>query len=92
LQDHPIVGHVRVKGMLGSLELVRNKETGERLEEGEKSGTVCRDFCINNGLVMRAVGDSMIISPPFVCSHQEIDLFIERAEKALDLTAEHYKV
>jgi adenosylmethionine-8-amino-7-oxononanoate aminotransferase len=38
------------------------------------------------------VGDSMIISPPFVCSHQEIDLFIERAQKALDLTAEHYKV
>lgn len=92
LQDHPIVGHVRVKGMVGSLELVRNKDTSERLEDGEKSGTVCRDFCISNGLVMRAVGDSMIISPPFVCSHQEIDLFIERAKKALDLTAEHYKV
>ena len=92
LQDHPIVGHTRVKGMFGSLELVRNKETGERLEKGEKSGTVCRDFSISNGLVMRAVGDSMIISPPFVCSHQEIDLFIERATKALDLTAEHYQV
>ena len=92
LQDHPIVGHVRVKGMVGSLELVRNKDTSERLEDGEKSGTVCRDFCISNGLVMRAVGDSMIISPPFVCSHQEIDLFTERAKKALDLTAEHYKV
>jgi len=34
----------------------------------------------------------MIISPPFVCSHQEIDLLIERAKKALDLTAAHYKV
>ena len=92
LGDHPIVGHTRVKGMFGSMELVRNKETGERLEKGEKSGRICRDFSISNGLVMRAVGDSMIISPPFVCSHEEIDVFIERAHKALDLTAQHYKV
>ena len=92
LAAHPIVGHVRGTGMLGSLELVRNKETGERLEAKQKSGSICRDFCVSNGLVMRAVGDSMIIAPPFVCSHEEIDLLIERAQKALDQTAEHYKI
>ena len=32
LADHPIVGHVRGVGMLGSIELVRNKESRERLE------------------------------------------------------------
>lgn len=92
MEKHPIVGHVRGTGMLGSLELVRNKETGERLEADQKSGSICRDFCNSNGLVMRAVGDSMIIAPPFVSSHEEIDLLIERAQKALDQTAEYYKI
>jgi len=41
---------------------------------------------------MRAVGDSMIIAPPLICSHEEIDLLIERAKKALDQTAEHFSV
>lgn len=92
LAEHPIVGHVRGIGMLGSIELVRNKDTRERLEPEQKSGAICREFCIANGLVMRAVGDSMIISPPFVSSHEEIDLLIERATSALDATAQHYQV
>jgi len=92
LAEHPIVGHVRGIGMLGSIELVRNKATKERLEPEQKSGGICREFCISNNLVMRAVGDSMIISPPFVSSHEEIDLLIERATSALDATAHHYQV
>jgi putrescine aminotransferase len=90
LADHPIVGHVRGVGMLGSIELVRDKESRERLESDQKSGGVCREFCVANGLIMRAVGDSMIISPPFVTSHQEIDLLIARATKSLDQTADYY--
>ena len=90
LADHPIVGHVRGVGMLGSIELVRDKESRERLETDQKSGGVCREFCVANGLIMRAVGDSMIISPPFVTSHQEIDLLIARATKSLDQTADYY--
>ena len=92
LGDHPIVGHVRGVGMLGSIELVRNKETRERLESEQKSGGICREFCVANGLIMRAVGDSMIISPPFVSSHEEIDLLITRATKSLAQTAEPYSI
>ena len=78
--------------MFGSMELVRNKKTRERLAPDQVSGGVCRDLSISNGLVMRAVGDSMIISPPLICNHEEIDLLIERATTALDLTAEHFGV
>jgi putrescine aminotransferase len=92
LEEHPIVGHVRGVGMLGSIELVRDKETRERLEPDQKSGGICREFCVENGLIMRAVGDSMIISPPFVSSYLEIDLLIARARKSRDQTAEHYSV
>jgi len=92
LAEHPIVGETRGKGMVAALELVRNKQTRERLEDGGKAGAVCRQSCIESGLVMRAVGDAMIIAPPLVCSHEEIDLLIERATHALDLTAHHYRL
>ena len=91
LANHPIVGETRGKGMVAALELVRNKQTRERLEDGGKAGALCRQACIESGLVMRAVGDTMIIAPPLVCSHEEIDLLIERATRALDLTAHHYQ-
>jgi putrescine aminotransferase len=51
-------------------------------------GMRCRRHCFNNGLIMRAVGDTMIISPPLVISHAEINELLEKARKCLDLTAE----
>jgi putrescine aminotransferase len=92
LGEHPIVGHTRGLGMFGSMELVRNKKTRERLAPDQVSGGICRDLAMENGLVMRAVGDSMIISPPLICTHAEIDTLIERATKALDQTAERFSV
>ncbi len=92
LADHPIVGEVRGKGMVAALELVRDKHSRARLGDPGKSGGTCRQFSIDSGLVMRAVGDAMIVAPPLVCNHEEIDLLVARASRALDLTARHYGV
>ena len=87
LSDHPLVGEVRGVGMLGAIELVKDKATRERYA-GKGAGMICRTFCFNNGLIMRAVGDTMIISPPLVITFAEIDELIEKARKCLDLTLE----
>jgi putrescine aminotransferase len=87
LSDHPLVGEVRGVGMLGAIELVKDKATRERYV-GKGAGMICRTFCFNNGLIMRAVGDTMIISPPLVITFAEIDELIEKARKCLDLTLE----
>jgi putrescine aminotransferase len=87
LSDHPLVGEVRGVGMLGAIELVKDKATRERYV-GQGVGMICRTFCFNNGLIMRAVGDTMIISPPLVISFAEIDELVEKARKCLDLTLE----
>lgn len=87
LSDHPLVGEVRGVGMLGAIELVKDKSTRERYV-GKGAGMICRTFCFNNGLIMRAVGDTMIISPPLVITSAEIDELIEKARKCLDLTLE----
>ncbi|MDH3859858.1 MAG: aminotransferase class III-fold pyridoxal phosphate-dependent enzyme, partial [Gammaproteobacteria bacterium] len=86
LADHPLVGEVRGVGMLGALELVKDKENFVRFDKDQGVGTICRDFCFENNLVMRAVGDAMIISPPLIVQLAEIDIFIERAWQCLDLT------
>ena len=55
----------------------------------DRKGTIgfyCRNRCFENGLVMRHVGDRMIISPPLVIQKDEIDALIERATKSLDQT------
>ena len=87
LNDHPLVGEVRGLGMLGAIELVKDKATRTRYE-GKAVGMICRQFCFDNGLIMRAVGDTMIIAPPLVISREEIDELLEKARKCLDLTLE----
>ena len=87
LADHPLVGEVRGVGMLGAIELVKDKQTRERYPSDKAAGMICRGHCFENGLIMRAVGDTMIISPPLVISKTEIDELVEKARKCLDLTA-----
>lgn len=85
LSDHPLVGEVRGVGLLGAIELVKDKATRARYE-GRGVGMICRQFCFDNGLIMRAVGDTMIIAPPLVISEAEIDELVTKARKCLDLT------
>ncbi len=87
LVDHPLVGEAKIVGMMGSIALTPNKAT--RAPFKAPVGTVgfkCREHCFANNLIMRHVGDRMVISPPLIISKTEIDTLIERATRALDLT------
>jgi putrescine aminotransferase len=86
LADHPLVGEARSCGLLGALELVADKGTRRYFSPARKVGLTCREHCIANGLVMRAVRDVMILAPPLVISEAEIDEVAARARRALDLT------
>ncbi|MDT8896075.1 aspartate aminotransferase family protein [Halomonas sp. I1] len=87
LADHPIVGEARSLGLMGALELVADQGTGMRFDKPLGAGNLCRDLCFEAGLVMRSVGDTMIISPPLVITHDEIDELVRLARRALDETA-----
>ncbi|HBN7584869.1 TPA: aspartate aminotransferase family protein [Pseudomonas aeruginosa] len=86
LAGHPLVGEARGVGMVAALELVKNKKTRERFTD-KGVGMLCREHCFRNGLIMRAVGDTMIISPPLVIDPSQIDELITLARKCLDQTA-----
>jgi putrescine aminotransferase len=88
LGDHPLVGEARSLGLVGAIEIVSDKNTRERFAKEDKAGARCRDFCFDNGVVMRAVGDSMIVAPPLIVERKHIDELIDKARRCLDLTAE----
>jgi len=86
LAEHEIVGETRMVGLMGALELVADKSTLERFDEDLGAGAVCRDTLVENGLVMRAVGDTIVVAPPLVLTHEQADELIDKAWKSLDLT------
>ena len=88
LKDHPLVGEVRGVGFLGAVELVADKQTNARFPKDDGAGTICRDFCVANGLISRAVGDTMVLSPPLIISESEIDELVTTLRRCLDLSAE----
>ncbi|MDJ0626991.1 MAG: aspartate aminotransferase family protein [Rhodobacter sp.] len=92
LAEHPMVGEAKSFGMLGGLQLTPDKRT--RAAFDAPAGTVglrCREICFRNGLVMRHVGDRMIISPPLVITAAEIDLLVERAWASIDEACDQIK-
>lgn len=87
LESHPLVGEARSIGLMGALELVKDKTSRRRFDKPGTVGMLCREFCFDNGLVMRAVEDTMIISPPLIISTEQLDEMLALAKKCLDLTA-----
>ncbi|MEM9579381.1 MAG: aminotransferase class III-fold pyridoxal phosphate-dependent enzyme, partial [Pseudomonadota bacterium] len=85
LMDHPLVGEAKIVGMMGSIALTPDKATRAAFSaDAGTVGYICREKCFENKLVMRHVGDRMIISPPLVITQSEIDMLIERAWASLD--------
>lgn len=92
LMDHPLVGEAKIVGMMGSIALTPHKESRAKFaSEPGTVGYIVRERCFANNLVMRHVGDRMIISPPLVMTRDEADILIERARKSLDQAHQQLK-
>ena len=87
MADHPLVGEAKIVGLMGSIALTPDKVSRAAFAGGPgTAGLICRERCFANNLVMRHVGDRMIICPPLPITTAEIDIFQERAHRALDET------
>ncbi len=89
--QHPLVGQAETCGFMAGMVLVKNKERLERFAENLSVGMICRSHCFKNGLIMRAVGDRMIIAPPLTMTHAEIDEMVTLVLRCLDLTYQEVK-
>ena len=92
LSEHPLVGGMNQSGMMGSLPLTPHRESRAKFaSERGTVGLMCRDHCFANNLVMRHVGDRMVVSPPLIITPEEIDVMKTRAKVALDATYKDLK-
>ena len=87
--DHPLVGEVRGRGLLGAIELVANKEQGTAFVGGAVGG-YAQKMAQDSGLLIRAVaGSSLGICPPLIITEAQIDEMMDKLSIALDKTLEH---
>ncbi|HEX5736996.1 MAG TPA: aspartate aminotransferase family protein [Hydrogenophaga sp.] len=86
LNDHPLVGAAETCGLVAGLVLVKDKGTREMFDPAQSVGMICRGHCFKNGLIMRAVGDRMIIAPPLVMTREQIDEMMGLIRLCLDAT------
>ena len=90
LGDHPLVGYTSSMGFVAGLNLVKRKAADPHdctlFDPALGVGMVCRGYMFDNGIIMRAVGDRMIIAPPLVMTPAQIDEMIGKIRKSLDAT------
>jgi putrescine aminotransferase len=85
-KDHPMVGQVRTKGLLACIELAEDRMAKKRFDEKRQVGMTCRDISVRNRLVMRAIRDGMVLSPPLIVTEGQIDEIVAKARKSIDAT------
>src|SRR5690606_24608236 len=85
IAGHGIVGEVRAIGLMGAIEIVKDKQTRERFPGEGAAAVAVRDHAIAGGMMLRATGDTMILSPPLIWTRETIDMAVERIGRALDL-------
>jgi putrescine aminotransferase len=86
LNEHPLVGEVQTCGLMGAVQLVKDKAKHLPFPSDLEVGMLCRGHCFGNGLIMRAVGDRMIVAPPLVITRTQIDEMMALIRRCLDLT------
>lgn len=88
LGAHPLVGEARGIGLVGAVEIVRNKDTKAAFDAKSAVGAKCMQFCQDRGLIVRAIGDAIAVCPPYVVTEADIDEIFEKLGQGLDDTLE----
>ena len=86
--DHPLVGEVRGAGLIAGIELVADKATKAPFTPIGRVGAQAAVFGHAEGLIFRAVGDTLALCPPLIVTEADIDQIVEKMGRALDRTAE----
>jgi len=91
LASHPLVGGAETCGLVAGFALMKDKANHIPFDEALEVGMMCRNHCFANGLIMRAVGDRMIVAPPLIITRAQIDDMMVLIHQCLDATLAELK-
>ena len=86
LDDLPYVGQTRYCGLMGAVELVKDKQSKASFDPKSGVGAKAAMFALDEGLVVRAISDSLALCPPMIIDEAELNELFDRLERALAKT------
>ncbi|MDX2158343.1 MAG: aspartate aminotransferase family protein [Hyphomicrobiaceae bacterium] len=87
LREHPLVGETRGVGLIGGIEIVRDKEARTSFDIRQGVGARAVAFAQEEGLICRAVaGDTIAICPPLVIEEGDVNEMFDIIGRSLDRT------
>ncbi len=86
LRDHPLVGEARGVGLIAGVELVADKAARTPFEPSLGVGARAAAFCQEEGLITRALVDTLALCPPLIITDEEIDALFDALERGLERT------
>lgn len=84
LAEHPHVAEVRQRGMILAIEMVKNKKTREPFPWQERRGLAVYRHALEQGVLLRPLGDVIYFMPPYVIKPEEIDFLVKVAQAGID--------
>ena len=85
-KDHPLVGEVRGVGLVGALELVKDKSTKQSFAPALGVGGKVIKHMLEHTMIGRNMGDAIAFSPPLIINETQINDMWSRTRAALDET------
>jgi 4-aminobutyrate--pyruvate transaminase len=83
-EDHPLVGNVRGTALIGALEFMADPRTKTPFDPALKVSVKVMDALRRQGILLRALGDSLVCAPPLIITGEEIELILSALSIALD--------
>jgi 4-aminobutyrate--pyruvate transaminase len=87
LADHSLIGEVRGVGLIAGVELVADKVTKAKFNPVGKVGAQVFSRAHENGLIIRAIGDTIAFCPPLIITEDQVREMVGRFKVTLDETA-----
>lgn len=87
LASKPLVGEARGIGLLAAVELVADKATRAKFQKPGQVGQIANGFAHEEGLILRAIGDTLALCPPLIATEADLARIVEILGVVLDRTA-----
>jgi 4-aminobutyrate--pyruvate transaminase len=84
LAEHPLVGEARGVGLIGALEIVRDKATRAPFDAELGVAPAIQTATMHGGVLVRALRDAVAVCPPLIITEPEIDLLFDALQGGLD--------
>jgi adenosylmethionine-8-amino-7-oxononanoate aminotransferase len=84
LAEHPHVAEVRQTGMILAIEMVKDRKTREPFPWQERRGLAVYRHALEQGALLRPLGDVIYFMPPYVIQPEEIDFLAQVARDGID--------